>query len=625
MNTDRRFLWMTTGLLLLFAVAIMINATINFRNFSIQNTEQKAELTAKIVKEGLTTMMVNGTMKDRDLFLSAIRSPESVRALWVIRSSKVIDEYGPGLHKEKPHDAIDREVLQSGKSVKKLTEKANRVFYRITIPYVATSAQEKNCLRCHHVREGDVLGAISVEFDITDTRYIGLLTLLKISLITLLFLLIAVYVVKRLSRPYLTFFKELKASLSRLKEGDFNLTVKCDTRNREIRESAALYNSLIKKFQETLGRVENRLSSLLKYNPVHESDPLQKAADTIDTLSKIQRFKQIIEDDRSLDQIYAHLADVIRMEMNAEHFVIYAVNPRRNTRTAVYSTLTSLPCDTKSIDDAEACRAYRTETPADSTAFPTVCPLYKGEFPYYFCLPFHIHQSALVITFLAREAQTIARLKAQIHLLQNYLENARPVIETHILLRQLHEKSLKDGLTGIYNRKFLEELATKLSSQRNRGLIPYTVVMLDIDHFKEVNDTYGHSAGDMVIRTLAEIILGSIRKADIAARYGGEEFVLLLHKSSLEGGQMVAEKIRRRFEAARVEYGQEIIRCTVSAGVARYPDQGDTLKEVIDLADQALYQAKRAGRNRVVVFNEEERAPAPKSTGPRPNPNDRPA
>jgi diguanylate cyclase (GGDEF)-like protein len=130
---------------------------------------------------------------------------------------------------------------------------------------------------------------------------------------------------------------------------------------------------------------------------------------------------------------------------------------------------------------------------------------------------------------------------------------------------------------------------------------PLTVLMLDVDHFKRVNDTWGHDAGDLVLRELAGLLRTHFRGDDIACRYGGEEFVILLSDSTLEGAHLRAEQLRQAIHRMAIQYRQQSIgQLTVSIGLAAIPDHGTTPEELISAADRALYDAKTRGRDRVM-------------------------
>ncbi len=169
------------------------------------------------------------------------------------------------------------------------------------------------------------------------------------------------------------------------------------------------------------------------------------------------------------------------------------------------------------------------------------------------------------------------------------------------LRRRMHDAALYDALTKACNKQhFLERLDIEVSyARRHKG--PLALLMIDIDHFKRVNDTFGHPAGDRVLAMLGQIVKGTVRTEDLFARYGGEEFAVLCRGTGLEGATALAERLREKVRAASVEGDGRPIAVTVSIGVATWLEQPDATKKLVTDADQALYEAKRAGRNRVVV------------------------
>ena len=168
-------------------------------------------------------------------------------------------------------------------------------------------------------------------------------------------------------------------------------------------------------------------------------------------------------------------------------------------------------------------------------------------------------------------------------------------------LESLTKKATTDGLTGLSNRKaFLERLAVDLA--RVDGRYPCGVVMLDIDHFKGVNDTYGHPFGDEVLRGVAAVLGKGVRKGDTAGRYGGEEFVLYLHMADTERAREGAERFRRRIRQIRFPHEGREVAVTASFGVACSPHHGKGVEELLKHADEALYLSKQRGRDRVTVY-----------------------
>jgi len=165
----------------------------------------------------------------------------------------------------------------------------------------------------------------------------------------------------------------------------------------------------------------------------------------------------------------------------------------------------------------------------------------------------------------------------------------------------LLELSSTDRLTGLFNRGHWEEVLKNEYARHCRYDSQATLVMFDIDHFKRVNDTYGHQMGDKVIQRVAEVTRQLARTADIAGRYGGEEFVVLLPDTDKAGGKIFAERLRQAIEAQEMSHEGQVIRCTISLGVADLSQPTAEYKTLIELADQALYSSKKNGRNQVTV------------------------
>jgi diguanylate cyclase (GGDEF)-like protein len=175
----------------------------------------------------------------------------------------------------------------------------------------------------------------------------------------------------------------------------------------------------------------------------------------------------------------------------------------------------------------------------------------------------------------------------------------------------LEELSKKDGLTDLYNHRHFHERISEEFKRAKRYKLPLCCVLIDLDHFKNVNDTYGHQAGDKILKSLAEIVVGNIREVDIAARYGGEEFALILPHIALKHAVIMANRIRTNVESEIFRFNDININITISMGVAGMLDnKASSYNELIRFADEALYAAKANGRNRVETCK--------KSAAPRP-------
>ncbi|MFH2071424.1 MAG: diguanylate cyclase [Actinomycetota bacterium] len=170
------------------------------------------------------------------------------------------------------------------------------------------------------------------------------------------------------------------------------------------------------------------------------------------------------------------------------------------------------------------------------------------------------------------------------------------------LRNTLQTQSIRDPITGLFNRRYLEESLEREMARAERRGTSLGVIMLDLDHFKEFNDTYGHRAGDAALSALGRLLRTLVRAEDIPCRYGGEEFAVILPDATLEQSAQRAEQIREALAEVSLRHAdRELGHITLSAGIAAFPDHGGSLEDLILAADRALYQAKSAGRNRVVI------------------------
>ena len=171
-------------------------------------------------------------------------------------------------------------------------------------------------------------------------------------------------------------------------------------------------------------------------------------------------------------------------------------------------------------------------------------------------------------------------------------------------LTSIKNIAIYDTLTNIYNRRYFEERFEIEAQKSFFSDTPLSLIIVDIDHFKKVNDTFGHTEGDKVLKGIASLLKGAVRRKDTVARYGGEEFILILPEAGLEETFMIAERIRRLVENTPFEIGEVQLNVTISLGISNFPSHKVKSKEdLIRMADIALYEAKRGGRNRVCIFS----------------------
>ncbi|WP_456434337.1 diguanylate cyclase [Thermosulfuriphilus sp.] len=327
----------------------------------------------------------------------------------------------------------------------------------------------------------------------------------------------------------------------------------------------------------------------------------------INQINQFNAFKKIIEEDETVEDIYKRLADVFQNRLGLKTFAIFQVSNSDNKMKPVYLCPEDLEFNPEKLGDANRCRAKRTGHIISSMEYRGICKLFlwKEEVDH-ICIPMIVGGRTVgVVQFLlpiTKASKELHKYDWSIRQAQVYIREALPVIEAKRFAQSMKEMALKDPLTELYNRRFLETyIDTLVAGTLRRGTV-LGVLMCDLDFFKEVNDTYGHEVGDEVLKKTAQILKGNIRAADLAIRFGGEEFLILLTDVRRGEAAKVAEKLRQLVERHKFKVPGGQIQKTISIGVSEFPVDSEGIWEVIKYADVALYKAKEGGRNRVVRF-----------------------
>ncbi|MBI4951749.1 MAG: sensor domain-containing diguanylate cyclase [Myxococcales bacterium] len=325
----------------------------------------------------------------------------------------------------------------------------------------------------------------------------------------------------------------------------------------------------------------------------------------LDALREVDAFRKVIDSDATAGDVYQRLASVFDAAALAHR--VFTVDPggvRMSLATAAPDAADW--CSDAILESSDLCRARRTGATVSSLNFPGVCNLFSGEGRHHICLPLRIGgTTGGVVQFVAPAGSDPGTFRAQVASAERFVREALPVLDAKRLNEALKDSAMRDPLTGLYNRRFLEALQVNLVAMTKRRRATVGVLLVDVDHFKAVNDQYGHPFGDVVLKGVAAILVDTVRAADIVIRFGGEEFLVVLQETLDDQIGMVAERIRMAIE--RHEFAGEgiVLKKTISIGAGAFPKDSESFWQCVKQADQALYAAKASGRNRVVRWSKE--------------------
>ena len=608
MNSNKKITIIIFTMVSLLTIVIVALVALGSRQSGYDSAKKRAYLTADIVKKSLTSHMINGNMDQREVFLNSINQLDEVNDLWIIRAKSVSQQFGKSnLTNEVPRDDIDEQVLKDGKEKIVINESLTDATLRITIPYTASSLDKPNCISCHNAQEGEVLGAISVTFDIQEDRISSITVLLNIVGIISLFLIFILIYISRKIKPYTSSFDSITEVLKQVHEGNYSVRAKGGVL-KEDKEASTWLNELIEKLETVLTGIEKNLTTFVHNRSSNiNNDKLLSAQEIIEDISEIYNYKKTIETDLTKDDIYYRLIQVLKDKLKIENFFIFETDLIKDERKVIYSTKEVVPCCNISKNIKEKCRAERTNTIVASENFPEICRLaICPANSNHICIPFLINeQKNVVIHIICDNEECLKHTKYQIGIIKKYLEETKPILESKLLMDVLRERNLVDGLTGLYNRKYLDEFIDKKMPYELKEGTTYAVMFLDIDYFKMINDTYGHDAGDAILQKLSKTMKDAISENEFIIRFGGEEFLIIMKNPTQESALSLANKINEDFSKLIFTFNNESFSKTVSIGYAFFPSDIDQIWKCIKFADLSLYEAKETGRNKVVKFTKE--------------------
>ena len=331
-------------------------------------------------------------------------------------------------------------------------------------------------------------------------------------------------------------------------------------------------------------------------------------------IAALNQFSEAVTQCTSEREVYDLLLHSLKERFQPRQVMVFKLNASENYLEAA-ATLVPLPKEVGAwpmIEEPHNCKAVRTgrHFRVNDVSVEPLCPS-KFVLPTegsYYCGP--LIAGGIIIGSVRMEAAKDLWTPERERLLESYLSGAASALSNLRLLDTMKQQANIDVLTGLYNRRFLEDYARKLFAIARRRAQPVGLLMMDLDHFKNFNDVYGHEIGDRILRHFAKTVTTCMRETNLAARYGGEEFVVLLPDTGPKSCALVAERIRKAVMVMVVPSNTDrpLPQVTVSMGIAVFPDHGQTLEEVVQASDKALYESKRAGRNRVTVYIPQETA-----------------
>lgn len=352
---------------------------------------------------------------------------------------------------------------------------------------------------------------------------------------------------------------------------------------------------MARTFNAMAGRLEERVRD--------EREAKEGLAERVGELDLLNRMGDLLQACATLEEAYGAIGGLAERLFPTESGAVFALSTSRLEARATWGAQPADPAGF-SPDECWALRNGQSHVVED-TESGVLCRHLPGPRPSaYLCTPLVAQGKALGVLYVstAPGAPPHGLTEAKQRLAEAVAAQLGLGLANVQLREILRSQSIRDPLTGLFNRRYMEETLEREIHRARRNRSSMGVLMLDLDGFKQQNDTFGHDAGDALLREVAGLLQSNLRREDIACRYGGEEFVLVLPEASLDDSRRRADQLRQAVKRLRVSHGDQLIGpVTVSMGVAAFPDHGTDGETLLKAADTALYAAKRGGRDRVAV------------------------
>lgn len=595
---NNRVIFNISILIFTFGLILISLFIYNLHKKNSHHSLEKANIIASIIKNNLDIHQIDKNLKKHDIFLESLSNIEDIKKVWLIRDESINKQYGS--HNNNKIDQIDKNVLSNGKTLYQHIDDRSNSTLRIAVPYKTS----KTCLQCHHAKDGNTLGVINIILNNEKIKEKNSIDIIAIFAFFFLSLFITILILNKLLKPYMQIFKTLKSKFENaLKDGSLTkISIENNTYSIEIYKLVNSYNKLTEQIMSTVSQIDTKLKNFVGGSSTNKiTSPLNESNNIIFNLTHLYQFKKEIQLDKTKTEVYNRIAQVFLNKFKIEHLNIIEIHEGIHA-VKVHSHGELDFCTNTIISNPENCRVYRSSSYVCSIDFHQACPYFESTKHFYFCIDSEIGKSSKVIfNFIFDEKNKFEQFQNDKPLIEKYIEEMAPNIEVKTLLETLENSALRDGLTGLYNRRFFDEHIKNLAPQAQREGINIGVLMLDMDHFKAVNDEYGHDIGDKVLKEFARVVKENLRDSDIVVRFGGEEFlVLLVGVTSEEAALEVANKLREKVASNVIDvYAGATMQKTISSGLSMFPSDSTSFTTILKYADIALYEAKQNGRNQV--------------------------
>ncbi len=375
------------------------------------------------------------------------------------------------------------------------------------------------------------------------------------------------------------------------------------TRTDELGQLAHSFNLMVDKLKDQIDTLEARVAGRTAEQAQLVAQLEQHNIET----TMLKNANEMLQECRNSEEVYCAVRIILYKAFPATSGALFSLG-YEGQRLEVVADWNCAPQNMGSAYNYDACMAMRRGTTyvynGDEDKLP--CPHLGGNIQTHtICTPINAYGDTFGVLSVSHELLPEPQLQRMVKLIEDITEYIASALANLRLRARLQQQSIRDPLTGLFNRRYMDEVLRHEESRASRNASQVGIIMMDVDHFKLFNDTYGHEAGDEMLRVLGTILRDHFRDSDITCRYGGEEFIAILPDITLGQCQAKAEQLRSVVERrANIVYMNEVLEISLSLGVALFPLHGDDMRSVLKLADDALYQAKAEGRNRVVSARE---------------------